>query len=159
MCLMLYLAAGEEIPLHTSTHLSVQPVEPSREGISRWFSLPCVRHIGSHTGCSCGFPLVQSKHPTLYFDRFVRHTGDRHATLRSVGLLLDLIRSLVQSSGEVQLYPVWDMQEEKKPAGTIDMDVSTFDAPTFFLQEHYFYRVRDREGASDSREVPGRDLA
>jgi hypothetical protein len=76
-----------------------------------------------------------------------------------VGLLLDLIRTLVRSSGEVQLYPVWDMQEDKAPAGTIEMSLSTLDAQTFFLREHYLHRVREGPGASDSREVSGPDLA
>ena len=29
-----------------------------REAVIQWFTLPTVRFIGAHTGCSCGFPSV-----------------------------------------------------------------------------------------------------
>jgi hypothetical protein len=53
---MLYLATSNEQPLRRSLELSVEEVEPSREAVRQWFSLPIVRFIGAHTGCSCGFP-------------------------------------------------------------------------------------------------------
>jgi hypothetical protein len=59
MCLMLYLAAASEVALRVPTEppsdLSVEEVDDSRHAVRQWFSLPTVRSIGSHTGCSCGF--------------------------------------------------------------------------------------------------------
>ena len=61
MCLMLYLAAATEIPLQQSSDMSVEEVEPSRAVVREWFILPHVRYIGSHNGCSCGFPHISAE--------------------------------------------------------------------------------------------------
>jgi len=107
MCLMLYLATSHEQPLRRSSELSVEEIEPSREAVRQWFSLPIVRFIGAHTGCSCGFSHVVSEKPIEYWDGMF-DGQDREADLRSVDSLLDLVREHVRAAGEVQLYPVWD---------------------------------------------------
>lgn len=75
MCLMLYLATSDEQPLRRSPELSVEKVEPSREAVRQWFSLPIVRFIGAHTGCSCGFPHVVAEEPIEYWDGMFRRPG------------------------------------------------------------------------------------
>jgi hypothetical protein len=66
MCLMLYLATKGDQPLGTSPELNVEEVETSREAVRLWFSLPTIRFIGAHTGCSCGFPSVIAEEPVEY---------------------------------------------------------------------------------------------
>ena len=104
MCLMLYLATSDDQPLRSSPELSVEEVEASRESVRQWFSLPTVRFIGAHTGCSCGFPHVIAEEPIEYWDGMF-DGQDREADLKSVESLLGLVREHVTATGEVQLYP------------------------------------------------------
>src|SRR5215470_14463062 len=104
MCLMLYMATHGDVAVRSSSDLSVEEVEPSGEAVRRWFSLPVVRFIGAHTGCSCGFPHVIAEEPVEYWDRMFEGQ-DREDDLKSVDALLDIIREHVGATGEVQLYP------------------------------------------------------
>lgn len=139
-CLMLYLATSDDQPLRSSPELSVEEVEASRESVRQWFSLPTVRFIGAHTGCSCGFPHVVAEEPIEYWEgMFDGH--DRDGDLTSVDSLLDLIREHVRSTGEVQLYPVWDGEEGKPPKGIINLGLGALHRERFFFNEQFFYRV------------------
>jgi hypothetical protein len=137
---MLYLATSDEQPLRSSPELSVEEVEPSREAVGQWFSLPVVRFIGAHTGCSCGFPHVVAEEPIEYWDG-IFDSEDREADLASVDSLLILLREHVTARGEVQLYPVWDGEEGKPPKGVINLGVGALDRERFFFNEQFFYRV------------------
>jgi hypothetical protein len=140
MCLMLYLATSHEQPLRRSSELSVEEIEPSREAVRQWFSLPIVRFIGAHTGCSCCFSHVVSEKPIEYWDGMF-DGQDREADLRSVDSLLDLVREHVRAAGEVQLYPVWDGGEGSPPKGEINMELGGLNREKFFFNEQFFYRV------------------
>lgn len=141
MCLMLYLATATDQPLRSSPELSVEEVEPSREAVRQWFSFPTVRFIGAHTGCSCGFPSVMAEEPIEYYDGIFQDGPDREADLRSVRLLLALLREHVTTTGKVQLYPVWDGEEGSPPKGTIDVELDALDPDTFFFTEQFLYCV------------------
>jgi hypothetical protein len=150
MCLMLYLATSNDQPLRTSHELSVEEVESSREAVRQWFSLPTVRFIGAHTGCSCGFPSVISEEPVEYFDGMFCDDEDREADLCSVRSLLALVQEHVAAAGEVQLYPVWDGEEDKPPKGTIYLRLDALEPETFFFTQHFLYRItRDADRVGD----------
>lgn len=140
MCLMLYMATQSELPVRTSPELGVEEVEPSREAVRQWFSLPVVRFIGAYTGCSCGFPHVIAEEPIEYWDGMF-DGEDRDADLKSLESLLALVREHVAASGEVQLYPVNAGEEGRPPKGQITVDVGALDRETFFFNERFFYRV------------------
>lgn len=140
MCLMLYMATQGDVPVRTSPELGVEEVEPSREAVRQWFSLPVVRFIGAHTGCSCGFPHVVAKEPIEYWDGMF-DGQDREADLKSVESLLALVREHVTAAGEVQLYPVWDGEEGKPPKGVINLRMGALNRERFFFNEQFFYRV------------------
>jgi hypothetical protein len=140
MCLMLYLATSDDQPLRSSPELSVEQVETPRESVRQWFSLPTVRFIGAHTGCSCGFPHVIAEEPIEYWDGMF-DGQDREADLKSVDSLLALVREHVTATGEVQLYPVWDGEEGTPPKGVINLGVGALNRETFFFNEQFFYRV------------------
>ena len=61
--------------------------------------------------------------------------------LLSINSLLDLIRPLVRSSGEIQLYPIWDLEEDKPPKGTIEWPFESLRADTLFFHEQFLHRV------------------
>jgi hypothetical protein len=140
MCLMLYIATEGDLPVRSSPELSVEQVESSREAVRQWFSLPVVRFIGAHTGCSCGFPHVVAEEPIEYWDGMF-DGQDRDDDLKSVDSLLVLVRDHVRATGEVQLYPVWDGEERSAPKGVISLGVGALKREKFFLNEQFFYRV------------------
>jgi hypothetical protein len=145
MCLMLYLAAPGDVPLRALTvppsELSVEEVDDSRSAVRQWFSLPTIRFIGAHTGCSCGFPSVIAEEPIEYFDGMFGENGDRDEDLRSVRALLALIQEHVSTSGEVQLYPVAAGDENLPPKGKIDIAVTTLAPASFFLNERFLHCI------------------
>jgi hypothetical protein len=126
-------------PTKPPSDLSVEEVDSSRDAVRHWFSLPTVRFIGSHTGCSCGFPHVIAEEPIEYFDGMF--DGDREDDLRSVRALLALIQDQVRTSGEVQLYPVSDADEQLPPKGRIEIAVDTLAPESFFLNERFLYCI------------------
>jgi hypothetical protein len=144
---MLYLATSNDQPLRTSPDLSVEAVDPSREAVRQWFSLPTVRFIVAHTGCSCGFPSVIAEEPIEYYDGMFpdRDAEERPADLRSVRSLVAMVQAHVEASGEVQLYPVWDGNEASPPKGTINVRLDALNRDTFIFTEQFLYGVT-REG-------------
>jgi hypothetical protein len=141
MCLMLYLATAGDQPLRSSTELSVEEVESSRASVHQWFSLPTVRFIGAHTGCSCGFPSVIAEEPIEYYEGIFDTTEDRSADLASTRALVALIRQHVEDGYEVQLYPVGDGAEGRAPKGTVQLSIDAIDPETFLFTEQFLYRV------------------
>lgn len=137
---MLYMATQGDVPVRASPELSVEEVERSRETVRQWFSLPVVRFIGAHTGCSCGFPHVVAEEPIEYWEGMF-DGEDREADLKSVESLLTLVREHVAATGEVQLYPVWDGDEGKPPKDMINLGVGALHRESFFFTEQFFYRV------------------
>lgn len=140
MCLMLYMATQADMPVRSAPELSVEEVEPSRDAVRQWFSLPVVRFIGAHTGCSCGFPSVIAEEPIDYWDGML-NGQDREADLRSIDSLLTLVREHVDTAGEVQLYPVWAGEEGSPPKGVITLALGGLHRERFFFHEQFFYRV------------------
>jgi hypothetical protein len=138
---MLYLATAGDQPLRSSTELSVEEVESSRTSVRQWFSLPTVRFIGAHTGCSCGFPSVIAEEPIEYYDGIFDTTEDRSADFASTRALVALIRQHVNDGAEVQLYPVGDGAEGRPPKGTVQLSIDAIDPETFLFTEQFLYRV------------------
>ena len=140
MCLMLYMATRRDVPVRSAPELSVEEVEPSRGAVQQWFSLPVVRFIGAHTGCSCGFPHVIAEEPIEYWEGMF-DGQDREADLKSVESLLVLVREHVTAAGAVELYAVWDGEESHPPQGVISVGLDSLHRETFLLTERFFYRV------------------
>ncbi|MEA2338868.1 MAG: hypothetical protein QOE82_2875 [Thermoanaerobaculia bacterium] len=139
---MLYLATEEAEPLASAPELSVNELDPANADVIRsYFSLPHVRHIGAHTGCSCGFPSVESEELIDYFDGMFDDSEDRTADLESVRALLALIRRHAANGHRVELFPVWFMEEGSASKGTLDVSASSLEAETFFFNRQYLYRI------------------
>ena len=138
---MLYLATAGDQPLRSSTELSVEEVENSRTSVHQWFSLPTIRFIGAHTGCSCGFPSVIAEEPIEYYEGIFDTTEDRAADLASTRALVALIRQHVNDGAEVQLYPVGDGDEGRPPKGTVELSIDAIEPETFLFTEQFLFRV------------------
>ncbi len=103
---MLYLATAGDQPLRSSPELRVEEVESARTTVRQWFSLPTVRFIGAHTGCSCGFPSVIAQEPIEYYEGIFDTSEERASDLASTRALIALIQQHLLDGPEVQLYPV-----------------------------------------------------
>jgi len=147
MCLMLYLGTAEECPLTSSADLSVEKVDEARQAVKQWFSQPAVRFVGAHTGCSCGFPSVIAESPLEYFEGMTLQSDDRAADLRSVRALVELIGQAATRSERVELYPVADGEESRKPKGIIDWQLEALDPERLFFNEQFLHVVHSRTGA------------
>jgi len=149
MCLMLYLGTQGDLPLRAGPELAIEEVETSRAAVRQWFSLPTVRFIGAHTGCSCGFPhVVMAEEPGVHWDGLFEPGDERNAELESVRALLAIIREHVTAFGGVELYPVWDGNEHLTPKGAIEWSLESLDPEMLLLTEQFFHRVI-REPRSD----------
>jgi hypothetical protein len=144
---MLYLGTNGALPHRADPDLAVEEVETSREAVRQWFSLPTVRFIGAHTGCSCGFPYVVAEDPGVYWDGLFDSGNERDADLRSLEELLTIVRDHVTRFGRVELYPVWNGNEHLPPKGTIELSVASVEAETFVFTEQFFYRVGMSSGS------------
>ena len=142
MCLMLYIATADELPLESTQDLKIERVEPARQGVSQWFSQPAVRFVGAHTGCSCGFPSVMCESPIEYYEGMPLHSDDREADLRSVRALIALLDQATANAGRVELYPVADGDESQAPKGVIDWRLSALDPERLFFNERFMHVVR-----------------
>jgi hypothetical protein len=117
--------------------------------------LPTIRFIGAHTGCSCGFPYVVAEEPTEYWDGLFDSGDGRDAHLRSVRALLTIIREHVTAFGGVELYPVWNGNENLPPKGTIEVSVDSLDDETFLFTEQFFYSVVREPGLDPAGRTTG----
>lgn len=145
---MLYVGSAEELPVVASADLRVENVTGARRSVEQWFTLPAVRFIGAHTGCSCGFPSVTAESPIEYFEGMPLESQDRAADLRSVRALIELIRQAAGHSSRVELYPVWDGDQSKPPKGVIDWQLDSLDAERLFFNERFLHVVHNRSGAT-----------
>ena len=142
MCLMLYVATSAELATSESPLLRVEPVSADGETVRQVFSLPHVRFVGAHTGCSCGFPHIASEEPVEYFEAMFPDDRDEK-DFESVRALLDLIRPHVSTG--VEMYPVWNGEEALPPKGTIDWRFEELTVEQFFFIERFLYRVHGRQ--------------
>jgi len=139
---MLYLATTGDQPYVESDLLNVEDVEPKRLAVRRWLTLPVVRFVGAHTGCSCGFRSITATEPVEYDERMFYEDERTAATARaSLAALLAMARSFAERDGEIELLAVWDGDEAEPPLGTIDKGVEELRPDTWFFIERFLYRV------------------
>lgn len=140
MCLQLYVATAGEQTTYESSDLYIQAVEATNP-VHRVFSLPFVRLAGAHTGCSCGFPSVIAEQPIDYFDGMFWDSEDRLRGVASLTALLALIDGHVSRSSAVEVYAVWQGDEELPPKGSISVSLPTISPNQFFFIERFLYRI------------------
>ena len=150
MCLALYFACEGQLPVRNHPtdappEFSIEVIGPMGEPVRQWFSLPVIRYIGTHTGCSCGFRHVCAEVPIEYYEGMFEYdeaNEDDQDTLRTAQLLIDLIHEKLALTDEIQMYPVWDGDEGLAPKGIIELASNTLNPRTFFFNEQFFYRLR-----------------
>ena len=108
------------------------------------FSVLKTRHVyylGSHTGCSCGFPSVVAEEPVEYYDGMFDNDADRKSNLASVRDLLKLLDEVLDEDGKCTLYPIWGGDESEDPKGEVTLHRDQLSEATFVLTEQFLYHV------------------
>ena len=108
MCHVLYLAAPAEIPLRAPTDpltVSVEAVDEASPVLARFPAGWCVRSIGAHTGCSCGF----HSQPT-WVDMLSGSPDDLAEATASRERLAAIVTDLVPG-GAIRLHGCWSGDE------------------------------------------------
>jgi hypothetical protein len=142
MCLMLYVATTGDQPCFESDLLNVEDIEPGRTAVRQWLTLPVIRFVGAHTGCSCGFRSITATEPIEYDERMFYEDERTAKTARaSLSALMAMVRSFAERDGEIELLAIWDGDEWEPPLGTIDKAVSELQPETWFFIERFLYRV------------------
>jgi len=137
MCKALYLATDVPIlPTDRDDPTSVffvRELEWRERRVRVQFSKPELRHLGAHTGCSCGFMYDAEDPATLEEAQLAR---------RSVEELRRFLTRQVEGAREVELYHCWEGDEDEPAKHHVDITTEQFAGSSFRLQERALYRVR-----------------
>ena len=142
MCLNLFLGSTNPLPEREENDLNVGPLRPSQSVICRWFATPHVQVVGAHTGCSCGFPSVRAETIIEPFEGLWADNEERIDDLRSVTALIDLLREALKVTEQIELFPVWEGEEESPPKGRIEWSLHDLVPERVLFNEGYLYVVR-----------------
>lgn len=148
MCLVLYIGTHEALRELDTEDLNVEALEDWQSEVVQWFTLPAVRQVGAHTGCSCGFPSVTSEGVVEYYPGMWEVVEDRAADLRSVAALFELLQNVLATSHRVELYAAWQGDEGESPQGTIQLSLDQLNAETFFFIERFMYVIQANDDAA-----------
>ena len=143
---MLYVATLGDQPCFESDLLNVDDVEPQQEAVRQWLTLPVIRFVGAHTGCSCGFRSIKASDPIEFHEGMFGHEDVRDDATQararaSISALLALVREHVTRDGAVELLAVWQGDEIEPPLGTIEKGVDALQPETWFFIEGFLYRI------------------
>jgi hypothetical protein len=142
MCLRLYIATTGDQPCFETDLLNVEDIEPGWTAVRQWLSLPVVRFVGAHTGCSCGFRSVKATEPIAYDEGLFYEDERTAATKRaSLSALMAMARAFAERDGEIEMLAIWEGDEWEPLLGTIDKTVSDLQPQTWFFIERFLYRV------------------
>ncbi len=106
MCLIVYPGSSVKLRERKGPFISVEALNSDQAVVRKYFPEPNVCFIGSHSGCSCGFPSVIAETPIEYFDQmFSDPTPDRDNGLASVRDLPTLRNECLDSKNTCTLIP------------------------------------------------------
>lgn len=147
MCLMLYIGCNQDLSLKKERYLTIETLPENEVAVAQWFDTNNVYYVGSHSGCSCGFPHVVAEKPIDYFDGMFDDNEHSEDDLNSIKELLRLVNGLIRQNSPITLYPVWDGDQDLNPKGTISINVSGIDPSHFFFNERFIHIVNAEPGA------------
>lgn len=107
MCMMLYLGSRRPLPLRRSEYLAIEPTSEAADVVRDHVRRDYVYFVGSHSGCSCGFPSVVAESEIEYFEGvFDDASADREKDLASVRELMAVIDEALEGQADCVLFPV-----------------------------------------------------
>lgn len=113
MCLALYIASDESLPLITwnkqSPAFHVIELSEQEQVIRKQFSSPYVYYAGSHEGCGCAFNYGRE------YPEYEDDPEELKAAEESTTRLADYLSDVVPKVGALQIFSCWEGEGEKSP--------------------------------------------
>lgn len=143
MCLMLYIAADQEIAEHTRGPVTIQAIDDKvAANLALVFTKPHRGLVSVDGGCSCDFPSFPRS--VDYFDGIFHEDSkkERPKAVNCTQSLLSLVAEAAESSGSVELFPTWAGYEGRPPKGRMDLRAHDVVPEEFFFVEWFVYEMR-----------------
>jgi hypothetical protein len=145
MCLMVYLAADEPLPLvawnDTEPAFHVAATAPDEERVRTMFSKEHVVYAGSYEGCGCGFQYgevsAQSVDPL-----------ERKKRRRSLDELGAYLSRELPRVGPIEIYVCWDGDQDSLPEHRRNLTPASLKAETFFFMRKELSTVTPEPAAT-----------
>lgn len=112
MCILVYIAAKERLPLvelhHKQSKICVRELEENEQQLAKRFSNPYVYYVGAYENCGCGFSYGLTPIKDA-FDREIERDAQG-----SVQQLSAYLAAAVAQAGDVEMFVWWDGEEDKE---------------------------------------------
>ena len=141
MCLRLYLGSNVDLTHRANENISVERLAPDLRNALPDFSESNVYLIGSHTGCSCGFPSVNAESHIDFYEGMFDDSAEREENLASVRELLLVLDECLAAGENCTLIPIWNGDEMRPLKGEVRWHRSQMAAETFVITEQFRYTV------------------
>ena len=147
MCFALYMATDREVRgiswKEDQPALFILETGDNDRGVSKHFTKPFLRYVGSDQGCGCGFRHVMfqgggwPEESIINPDESVDE--DRQTNHRQ---LHEVLTSLPEDCRCVELYGCWEGDFDEACEGTAEIRVDDILEPAFHFRERFGYVVR-----------------
>lgn len=136
MCMVYYLGSETDAPLTEpwSEASSVFHVSEPRECelvIRQHLAFSCVRYLGAHTGCGCGFRREHGG----YIDTDPDDTDEAAATQADHDALVAYLHTLPTHPRPMQIYGCWSGDESVPPEHFRTCTIAELASPDFGFRE------------------------
>jgi len=153
MCMELFVASDQPIECSRGwtgeAYLTVEEVDDTDDLIRRHLTLPHVRFLGAHTGCSCGFEYGVRTPETE------EETQQDQAGRRSVDALRDFLKTHLDAGASLQLLSRWFTEVSLAPEAS-EVSLDYFGGESFELPPNALLQVRraveQRDEADEARD-------
>ena len=139
---MLYLGSHKSLPLRKNSTLTLEAIPEPAQVVRQQVPTEFVYFVGSHSGCSCGFPHICSDRLVEYYDGlFDEESSERALDLASVRELLLVIDEALAGQPDCVLFPVWNDPAGATPKGEIRWQRTELCPEYFLLNEQFRYTI------------------
>jgi hypothetical protein len=148
MCFILHLASRRRVPRvawdEKDRRLNIGEIHGDPEAVRAHFTLPEVAYVGSSLGCGCGFRSVSFQGGDWPEEGLIA-LGEAEPPedhLRDHQELHDLVVSLLDEGGRVELYGCWDGDEREAAAHAVEIPATRLLEGDFWFRERALYGIR-----------------
>lgn len=134
--MMYYLGSECDAPLtepwaEGSPGFHVSELDEWNAVVRKQLDFPCVRYIGAHSGCGCGF----RRELNGYLDTDPEDVAAAKATQADHEALVAYLRALPSQSRPMQIYGCWSGEEAMKPLLCRSCSIAELSSRTFGFRE------------------------
>src|SRR5690348_10705078 len=150
MCMMLYVAADQPLPViewrKDAPGFYITSLPSAYEAVRRQFTKPILYLAGAHTGCGCGFQY--GLYPTDGEDQWADNLHEEDAAGKHSVRCLSEYLSQAVARGDIELYSCWAGQEADEPEERSSISPADLDGPAFRFKERQFLTVQQPHPSS-----------